>query len=326
LTHEENDERQFKPDTIFRIYSITKLFTAVSILKLVEDGKIRLDQPVGEILDEFNTPPYNMINIVHLLTHTSGIHHDEGAHDNIYHECFWNLLDNEDTWITDILKQGLGNTPGKEWSYSTLGYSILGEIITRVSGMFCHDYIQKNIVEPCEMIDTSFEMYPELVDRYNYCTDWQGKRVNRLRENPDACKRKSSVPITGNGMISTSRDVMKFGIMLLNNGTYNGKRILGRKAIEAMRRVHTSDEVVDYCWGAKGVHRDYGLGPDIFMASNNSQIITPNVIGHEGYGACSLCIDFEEKFVAVWASQFYEGDWYPQALRNVASIMWSGLE
>lgn len=66
FSYEEEDERPFTPDTIFSIASITKVFTAVAILKLVEDGKIRLDQPVAEIIEEFNVPPYKDVMIVHL--------------------------------------------------------------------------------------------------------------------------------------------------------------------------------------------------------------------------------------------------------------------
>jgi hypothetical protein len=54
-------------------------------------------------------------------------------------------------------------------------------------------------------------------------------------------------------------------------------------------------------------------------------LITPGVISHEGFGACSLMLDFEERFVAVWTCQFYESQWHAHALRNVASIIWSGI-
>jgi CubicO group peptidase (beta-lactamase class C family) len=329
LSYDENDDRKFMPNTIFKIASITKLFTAVAILKLVEDGKMRLDQCVGEFLEEFNTPPFNTINIVHLLTHTSGIIADEGAHENKYYEAWWKSLEDgqADKWIEAVLKKGLRTSPGKEWSYSTVGYMILGEIITKVSGMFCHSYIEKYIIEPCEMTDTCFGMKNEFVDRYNIRTPWMEDNITKFKSGENKEENGfEKIPSTGGGIYSTCNDLSKFGTMMLNNGKYNGKRIIGRKALESMSRIHTSQDVKDYCWGAPGGFRAYGLGPDIFFKTNESQLITPGVISHEGFGTCCMMIDHKENFVAVWAAQFYDGDWYAHALRNVASIIWSGLE
>jgi serine-type D-Ala-D-Ala carboxypeptidase len=327
--YDEKDERPFTPDTIFRIASITKVFTAIAMLKLVEDGKMRLDQSLGDFIEEFNTPPYNKINCVHLLTHTSGIIEDQGAHENKYYEGWWETLKDGqvDKWIEAVLKKGLQNTPGKEWAYSSVGYAILGEVITRVSGMFCHDYIEKYIIEPCEMTETCFGMKIEYVDRYNIRTAWNAEGIEKLKagEKEDG-EGWDKIPSTGGGLYSTCRDLIKFGNMILNNGVYNGKRVIGRKALEAMRRIHTSPEVQDFCWGAQGVYRPYGLGPDVFIESNISQLITPGTISHEGFGACCIMIDKKENFTAVWTSQFYDGDWHAHALRNVASIIWSGLE
>lgn len=329
FSYDEKDNRKFTTDTIFSIASITKLFTAIAILKLVEDGKMRLEQPVGELLEEFNTPPFNTINVVHLLTHTSGLIEDEGAHENKYYEGWWKSLQDGqvDKWIEAVLKKGLQNTPGKEWAYASVGYAILGEIITRVSGMFCHDYIEKYIIEPCEMNETCFGRRIEFAERYNIRTPRMEEEIQKFKETKgeESCEW-DKIPSTGGGIFSNCRDLSKFGTMILNNGIYNDKRIIGRKALEAMRRIHTSPDVKDYCWGRNGVFHPYGLGPEIYTEADKSQLITPGTISHEGFGACALMIDFEEKFVAVWTSQFYDGDWCINALRNVASIMWSGLE
>ncbi len=79
LSYREDDTREVQPDTIQGIASITKLFTAVAIWQLVEDGKIRVDQKVGEFIEEFATPPFNEISIAHLLSHTSGLQADSGC-------------------------------------------------------------------------------------------------------------------------------------------------------------------------------------------------------------------------------------------------------
>jgi CubicO group peptidase (beta-lactamase class C family) len=329
LSYDEKDDRKFNPDTIFRIASITKLFTAVAILKLVEDGKMRLDQCVGELIEEFNTPPFDKINIVHMLTHTSGIIADGGAYPNKYYEGWWKSVEDGQTnkWIEAVLKKGLRTPPGKEWSYSTVAYMILGEIITRVSGEFCHDYIEKYIIEPCEMTETYFGMKLKFTERYNIRTSWAVKDIEKLKSwEKEGQGVWDKIPSTGGGIYSTCRDLSKFGTMILNNGTYNGKRIIGRKALEAMGRIHISPEVKSYCWGAGGIFRPHGLGPDVFIETNESMLLTPGCIGHEGAGTCAIMIDRKENFVAVWTAQFHDEEWYAHALRNVASIMWSGLE
>lgn len=328
LSYEEEDTRVFEPDTIFPIASITKLFTAIAILKLVEDGQLRLDQHVGEILEDFNTPPYNEIQIVHLLTHTSGLCADMGAHENKYEIGWWNFLDKDHPkdWITAVLKKGLRSAPGKEWSYSSVGFALLGEIITRVSHINCHTYIEEYIVKPCDMTDTSFTIEVKQLHRYNIRTQHTKEMFAAMREGTSEKDIFNDyIPSTGGGLHSTCNDLTKFGNMILNGGSYNGKRVIGRKAIEAMRRIHTKPDVQDFCWGAQGNYRSYGLGPDVFNSSNESMLITPGIISHEGFGTCCLMIDFEEKFVAAWASQFYEPQWHIHALRNVASIIWSGI-
>lgn len=341
LGHFANDERfdkPFQPETIYSIASITKEIVAVAILKLVEDGLIRLDQPVWEIIEEFNTPPYNGITILHIITHTSGLFSDIGAHEDKYAEGWWMLVDEKDvaeTWITAILKKGIRTQPGTEWSYSSAGYMILGEIISRVSGMRAENFITEYILKPCEMTDTHWEAEAtdELIKRYNIRTKEDVEKYEKYLEiGLEAMKEEDKawrvLPATAGGLKSTSRDLVKFGQMILNDGMYNGKRIIGRKALEIMRMDHTAPEVKDWCWGNPGWHRTYGVGPDLLQLKvNKQQLISNNVMSHEGYGNCCLMIDYEEQFVAVWCAQYYNhGDWYGECLRNVASIMWSGIK
>lgn len=329
FSYQEDDNKPFQPDTIFRIASITKVFTAVAMLKLAEDGLLRLDQPVADFIEEFNCNPYNKITIIHLLTHTSGLSPDGGAFENKYYSGWWKGMDDNDvkgTWITALLKDGLHRNPGEEWAYSTSGFSVAGEIISRVSGMDCHKYIEDMVVKPCEMEDTHFIPNIKYVDRYNIRTPWAEEMIGKLKEGTLDTTDDFIIPKTGGGLYSTCSDMVKFGEMILNNGTYKGKRVIGRKALEFMRIDHTNPASKDFCWGAPGIHRTHGVGPDIFNINvNKQQLITHEVIGHEGYGTCCLMIDMKEKFVATWTAQFNGENWYIEALRNVASIIWSGI-
>lgn len=327
LSYRKDDNREIKPDTIQRIASITKLFTATAIFKLVEDGMIRLDQLVGDFIEELKFPPFNKINIAHLLTHTSGLQADAGAFDNRFFKSPWNFIEQmkDVNWIEAALSSGMRNEPGKEWAYCTFGYVILGEIITRVSGIDCHDFIIENIIKPCEMKDTGFQPTIDQAKRFLVMNERYERQLQAILHNEiEDTGIWGKIPRTGGGLFSTVEDLCKFGTMLLNKGTYNGKWILGRKTVEKMTGFYVDGEVRDYCWNAGGVPRQYGLGPD--MRCNLASLYTKGTFFHEGSGACCLIVDPYEKLVAAWFVPWINDKWCAHGLYNAAAIMWSGLE
>jgi CubicO group peptidase (beta-lactamase class C family) len=326
LSYKESDDRPLKPDTIQGIASITKMFCTVAIFKLVEDGKMRLDQTVGEFIDEFQAPPFNKINVAHLLSHTSGLHPDQGCFENKYFISPWDFIENikDVSWIQAALSVGMRKEPGEEWAYCSFGFIILGEIISRVSGVFAHDYIMENIIKPCEMNDTGFEVSIEVAKRYIVRNERKEKFINSIIAGEKMDEGIwAKIPSTGGGLYSTALDLCKFGTMFINNGTYNGKRILGRKAIEKMTTLYTTPEIKDYCWNAGGVSRQYGLGPD--MRNNLASFYSKGTFFHEGAGACCLIMDPIEKLIAAWFVPFTGDNWFAHGLYNVSTIIWSGL-
>ncbi len=327
LSYKENDDRPMKPDTPQWIASITKLVCATAIFKLVEDGMLRLNQKVGEIIDEFKYPPFDEINIAHLLSHTSGMTPDDGCFENKYAKSWWYYIDHaeDDNWIAAGLAAGMRNEPGKEWAYCTFGYLVLGEIISRVSGMFANDYIIENLIKPCEMYDSGYIPTQEQAKNFMLANKYMEQELlDVTSEDENARGIWNKIPRTGFGLFSTPLDLCKFGTMLLHNGVYNGKRVLGRKAIEKMTALYTTPDIKDYCWGAGGVSREYGLGPD--LRCNLTSLYTKGTYFHEGAGGCSLIIDPTEKLIAAWFVPFVNDVWTANALYNVAAIMWSGLK
>jgi CubicO group peptidase (beta-lactamase class C family) len=330
LSYREEDTREVLPDTIQRIASITKLFTAVSIWQLVENGKLRVDQKVGDIIEEFATAPFNEITIAHLLSHTSGIQADSGCFENKYFTSQWEFIekDRSDTWIAAALKSGMRKKPGEEWAYSSFGFIILGEVVSRVSGIRAEKYIIENIVKPCGMKDTYFDIKKkEIVERLNIPHERREKFVKEFlegsyRENEEGSIWKQ-IPSTAGSMYSTARDLCRFGTMLGKGGYIDGIRVLGRKAIEKMSTLYTGPEIKDYCWNAGGVYREHGLGPD--MRRNDANLYTKGTFFHEGAGACCLLIDPIEKLVAAWFVPLENEVWCTEPLYNVGAVMWSGL-
>ena len=326
LCYKDDDNRPLLPDTIHNLASITKLFCATAIFKLVEDGKIRLDQTIGEFISEFSNPPFNKINIAHLLSHTSGLPADEGCFENKYFKSPWYYIDTakDENWIKAALSCGMRNEPGKEWAYCTFGYQILGEVISKASGVFANDYIIENIVRPCNMTDTKYNLSVDDAKRHCVPSQRIEKHMAAILSGEKSDTIWDKVPLTGYGLNSTATDLCKFGTMLLNKGTYEGTRVISRKAIEKMTALYTTPDIRDYCWGAGGVIREYGLGPD--LRCNLASLYGKGTFFHEGAGGCCLIVDPAEKLVAAWFVPFVNDVWCAHSLYNVSAIRWSGLK
>lgn len=333
-----NVDSPMKPDTVFGIASITKTFTATAIMQLIEDGYIRLNTYVGEIIPQFAQKPFDGITLWHLLTHTSGIYPDGGCFSESAPPDSWELIENaaekwdkqgEFDWISAGISGGLRRPTGKEWMYSSFGFTILGEVVTRVSGMDVHKYIEEKIIKPLKLTDTSFFLTHSMAERC-FCHSSKHKEyldkivsgeINPRDEDEGVW---SAIPNTGGGICSTVYDLVRFGNAYVNNGRLDNARILGRKSVEKMSRIQLSG-VPDHCWGADEPNRLYGIGFDIRHGLNYNY--SDRTIMHEGAGASSLDIDLEEGLVAAWFVPFDEGanGWSAEPLYNVQNIIWSGL-
>lgn len=328
-----------KPDTVFGIASITKTFAATAIMQLVEDGKIRLDTPVGEILPSFSKGPFTEITILHLLTHTSGLYPDENCFPEEYPKQPWDLINSAYDyyqksgakggfdWVSAGISMGLRVPVGTQWQYSTFGFVLLGEVISRVSGKNVHDYIEENIIKPLQMKDSGFAYSPALAKRAFIWDEESEISLKELAEGKTQKKEESiwnRIPKTGGGLKSTAYDLIRFGNAFVYNGRLEGARILGRKAVEKMSTVQLHN-IPDYCWGAKEENRLYGIGFD--MRQGPAYTYSEGTIMHEGAGPCSLDIDLKEELVAAWFVPFHTVDdgWSPEPLYNVQNIIWSGL-
>ncbi|MHB8129858.1 MAG: serine hydrolase domain-containing protein [Mobilitalea sp.] len=331
LSFREEDARELTPDTIQRIASITKLFASVAIWQLVEDGKLRVTQKVGEIIEEFSEKPFDEITIAHLLSHTSGMHPDGGCFPNKYYVSQWDFIqeDKGKNWIAAALKTGMRKKPGEEWAYCSFGFVVLGEIITRISGEFANDYIVEHIIKPCGLNDTGFDFErKDIVSRTNIPHERREKFIKEIMEGTHKEEEENNfwekIPSTGGGLYSTAYDLCRFGIMLQQGGALDGTRVIGRKAIEKMSTLYTTPDIKDYCWNAGGPYRQYGLGPD--MRCNDASIYTQGTFFHEGAGGCCLIIDPTEKMVAAWFVPFINDVWTAEPMYNAAAVMWSGIK
>lgn len=238
-------------DSIFRIYSMSKVVTSVAALQLYERGLVRLDSPVTNWIPEFRnlkvfsggtaqnpelSPATNGLTVRMLLNHTGGFTYDffsgSPVHDLYKQQDLWNSH-SLDEFIGKVAQLPLLAQPGAEFNYS-IGDDILGALIQRVSGMPFEEYVAKNITEPLQMPDTGFSVAPE--NRGRLATIHEHGPDGKLR--PAAAilgayaEKGRGIPSGGGGLFSTIGDYARFAQCLLNGGQLDGQTILGRKTIE----------------------------------------------------------------------------------------------
>ncbi len=333
--HYIDGDRPMLPDTVHRVASVTKTFTTVALMKLIEDGYTRLDIKVGEILPQMAKPPFQDITLFHLLTHTSGLFPDDGCVTDDYHCSHWEFVEEaskhwkqgeEFDWLSNGLRGGMHGEPGQWWQYCSFAFSILGEVIKALSGVRAEEFIVEQIVKPLNMKDTGFIPTKEQAARSNilyhdnHCKEELLNLINGKQREAFAWE---AVPGTGGRMFSTPYDLIRFANMLLHKGTLDDVRILGRKTFEKMTTSSLTN-IPDHCWGATCEDRKYGIGFD--MREGPGFHYSKGSFMHEGAGACSMNIDPVENLAAVWFVPFADEGWYSECLYNVNNIIWSGLK
>jgi len=207
-----------KKETRFNLASLNKMFTAVAIAQLCEQGKMSYNDPVGKHLDKDWLSPEisKKVQVKHLLSHTSGIGISKGDDNLFYLEQY---IDKKFRQIDDykMLTQGafLKTNPGKESSYSNIGFHLLGPIIEKVSGEGYYDYIQAHIFDMAGMKDTGFDELDQLAPNTarGYVKELKDGKIS-WRSNESDCNWKGT---PAGGAYSTVGDLLKFEQALKNN-------------------------------------------------------------------------------------------------------------
>lgn len=327
--HYKKPSELMQPDSVFGIASITKAFTAVAVQTLVEDGLLSLEDSVAKYLPQLDSPPYDQIKLFHLLTHTSGLYFDGGNPDKHHESCYDHIerqfkKDGKDTdWIAAGLRGGMKCKPGEEWQYCSYGIMLLGAVIEKVSGIKPEDFIMRRICLPLGMSDTGFEPTADMANRAVIFDDWAEKWTKAaLRGKTLNDGMWDMLPGTAGSMISTTADLLKFGIMLQKGGRLGEQRILGKKAVESMATQRLFG-VPDYCWGVNTAERRYGLGVD--MRHYIGSLTSRSTYFHEGSGHCVLIVDPEEELVCSCVYPWVNNEWNGDCNNRLYNVMWSGL-
>jgi CubicO group peptidase (beta-lactamase class C family) len=199
-------------DTIFAMASVTKLFTAVAVIQLVEQGKVGLYQTLGTYLDGLPADIAGTVTVHQLLTHTSGMGDYLGDPEFLNEESTWTSATETMNGIMAIIKQSqLLFTPGTQYSYSNSGYATLGAITAQVSGQSYYDYVREHIFARADMTRSDFYTKPQwLTDpdiAHPYSSGPKGAPAGPLT---DITSEEDFIGSPAGNAFSTAPDMVRF--------------------------------------------------------------------------------------------------------------------
>jgi uncharacterized protein YbbC (DUF1343 family) len=262
-------------DTIFDLASLTKPVIASAVLRLVDDGKLRLDERAARYVPALDRRETRAITVRQLLLHSAGLPHVNPLH----------LYDRgPSAGLAAALAVTPEAPPGTRFLYSDIGYLWLGQVVERAAGEALDVYLRRTFFEPLGMTETGFRPPASSLGRIapTELTDQRGPTPVMIRgvvHDPRAYRLGG---VAGHaGLFSTARDLVRFARMLLGGGALDGVRVLSETAVEEMARPAR----------VGGALR--GLGWD--MRSEYSRLrgtlLSDRAFGHGGYTGTSLWID-----------------------------------
>lgn len=297
-----------------KISSITKVLTALGILKLVEDGRLMMEMPLCHVLPEFANATHRGIRLFDVLTHTSGLAADPGYNcepdpDYMGH---WNAVDLPD-WIKVRAAIPLDHAPGEKWSYSSIGFALLGEVIARTTGEPYYRWMEREILAPAGMRETFWNPGDRPESGFALVSEAE---ASLLSKRGDTLSRPM---LAGGGAFSTCPDLLNLARLFLDEGMVDGRRVLGKSTLAAMRSLQI--QAPAFHWGDRFADWRYGLG----LEPARHPLIAPgSVWGHEGSGRCAWWIVPAEGFAAAWTVPTTL-DWDPDFCWTPRAVVLSGL-
>jgi CubicO group peptidase (beta-lactamase class C family) len=333
--------KPMRPDTIVRIYSMTKPLTSTAIMMLYEEGRFQLDDPISKFAPMFrnmrvyaggsrgkidSVPAEREITYRDLLTHTSGLTYgfmESNPVDALYRLKGTDGVDFQtaDTSLKQVVEK-LGTfpliaQPGKAWNYS-VSTDVLGYLVEAISGVPFEKFLVERVIRPLGMVDTDFFVPESRHERFaaNYAASASGG----LDVIDDPAKSRYLKPRKvnsgGGGLVSTAGDYLRFCKFMLNKGELDGVRLLGRKTVELMTANHLPGDMADM-----GMPRfsespyygiGFGLGFSVMLDPAKAQILgTPGEYAWGGAASTAFWCDPAEDMAVVLLTQLMPSSTYP---------------
>ncbi|GAA4611759.1 serine hydrolase domain-containing protein [Saccharopolyspora hordei] len=268
-----------RTDTIFDVASVSKLFTSIAALQLVDDGELDLDAPVAQYLPEFGVNGKQDITVEQLLTHTSGLQAQAQL---------WELPPEQRIpWIMQLTPE---HAPGTHYTYSDPNMITLGLVVERLAGEPLDRVVAERITGPLGMRDTGYNPPADELHRIA-ATEFQVDPPRGMVRGQVHDENAWSLGgVAGQaGVFSTADDLATLGQALLNGGTYAGNRILSEDSVRRM--------LTDYNDAFPG--HAHGLGFELDQRWYMAGLSAPHTAGHTGFTGTSLVIDPLSRSVAV---------------------------
>ena len=332
---------------MWRIKSMSKQVTGAATMMLIEDGVLGLDQPVAEILPALRSmgvaidparslasrPAERPITIRHLLTHTSGFSYwipsaGEGLLPRAYRERgitpgnYYPSRLNQPGYgpqarglaemVERLAELPMAFEPGTAWLYS-VGADVLGAVIERVAGSF-EAFLQERLFNPLAMSSTGFQVAARNASRLtsNYESTPAGP-VLLDSGRTSVFLRPPTLPAGGAGLVSSARDFMRFGRMLLDNGVLEGRRVMTPETAQLVTSNLLPDGVTSgaVISGARG----FGAGGAVVLPGDNSPFGAPGNYG--GGGAANTLWGLDRQRRGVW---LFMSQHMPAERRSVTEV------
>ncbi|MBP3957014.1 beta-lactamase family protein [Gemmata sp. G18] len=295
-------KKAISEDNVFWIASMTKMFAGASIMMLVDEGKVSLDDPVTKFIPQLGKwmvieerdqthvllkPPARPVTIRHLLSHTSGL---TGSSE------LQQVAGSDSTPLKaralSSVTGPLQSHPGDKYAYGNQGMNVAARVVEVASGVPYETFLQKRFFDPLGMTETTFwpsdtqvvrlaGAYGPNKQKNGYARGDVGFLTKPLSD------RTRRFPEAGGGLFSTTRDIFRYGLMLANDGELDGTRYLSRAAMDELRKEQTGKTKVNYSLG-------YHLRNGMF--------------GHDGAYGTDLSVDPKTGMVAIFMVQCTSGD------------------
>lgn len=314
-----------RPDTIFRIYSMTKPMVSAAVMMLVEEGRLLLEEPVGRYIPVFaemkvatadggTEPAARPMTVQDLLRHISGLTYAFRGNGPVHRAYRAAKVDPLGDTAADLVGALAGlpllHHPGSRWEYSH-STDVLGRLVEAISGQSLGGFLAERVTGPLGMADTAFHVPPEK----------HARLAEGFPKDPDTGAAMSLLAVRepphfesgGGGMVGTAPDYARFAQMLLNGGRLRDTRLLSRKTVEWM----TADHLGDIPRPADLVPPGHGFGLGFCVRTARGMVGVPGSVGNffwHGMAGTTFWVDPAEDLVVVFMIQAIGQRGYYRAL------------
>jgi CubicO group peptidase (beta-lactamase class C family) len=282
-----------RTDTVYDLASLTKVVVTTTLsMILVDEGKLDLDARVRAFFPAFSGPAKERVTVRHLLTHSGGL---------LWWAPFYKELSGKAAFLERITATDLAYEPGAKTVYSDLGIVLLGDILERVSRTPFEALARRRVLEPLGMKDTGYRPAPALLERIAPTENdpWRGRVVRGEVHDENAAALGGVAPHAG--LFGTAPDLARLARMLLDGGSFEGRRIVSRATVELFTaRAGVPESSYALGWDTPS----RGQGPRSSVPgepgySSAGSLLSARSFGHTGFTGTSMWMDPERELFVI---------------------------